>query len=44
MIGIVLATHGKLAREYLAALEHFVGPQPRVRVMATPTVATVNPA
>ena len=27
MIGIVLVTHGKLAREFLAALEHVVGPQ-----------------
>ncbi len=27
MIGIVLVTHGNLARESLAALEHVVGPQ-----------------
>ena len=27
MIGIVLVTHGKLAREFVAALEHVVGPQ-----------------
>jgi PTS system mannose-specific IIA component len=27
MIGIVLVTHGNLAREFLAALEHVVGPQ-----------------
>lgn len=27
MIGIVLVTHGGLAREFLAALEHIVGPQ-----------------
>ena len=30
MIGIVLVTHGNLAREFIAALEHVVGPQPRV--------------
>ena len=27
MIGLVLVTHGNLAREFLAALEHVVGPQ-----------------
>src|SRR6516162_8148238 len=27
MIGIVLVTYGNLAREFLAALEHVVGPQ-----------------
>ena len=27
MIGIVLVTHGNLAREFLSALEHVVGPQ-----------------
>ncbi len=30
MIGIVLVTHGKLAREFVAALEHVVGPQEAV--------------
>ena len=30
MIGIVLVTHGKLACEFIAALEHVVGPQQRV--------------
>ena len=29
-IGIVLVTHGNLGREFIAALEHVVGPQPRV--------------
>ena len=28
MIGIVIVAHGGLAREYLAAVEHVVGPQP----------------
>ncbi len=27
MIGIVLVTHGQLAHEFLATLEHVVGPQ-----------------
>lgn len=27
MIGLVLVTHGRLAHEFLAALEHVVGPQ-----------------
>jgi PTS system mannose-specific IIA component len=27
MIGIVLVTHGELAREFVGALEHIVGPQ-----------------
>ncbi|MBC6405810.1 MAG: PTS sugar transporter subunit IIA [Rhodospirillales bacterium] len=30
MIGIVLVTHGRLAAEFLLALEHIVGPQERV--------------
>ncbi|HHS81879.1 MAG TPA: PTS sugar transporter subunit IIA [Devosia sp.] len=29
MIGIVIVTHGELAREFRAALEHVVGPQKR---------------
>ena len=28
MIGLVLVTHGKLATEFVAAMEHVVGPQP----------------
>lgn len=31
MIGIVLVTHGRLAVELAAALEHVVGPQERIR-------------
>lgn len=27
MIGLVLVTHGRLAEEFIAALEHIVGPQ-----------------
>src|SRR5690554_6403114 len=30
MIGLVLVTHGNLATEFIAALEHVVGPQERV--------------
>ena len=30
MIGLVLVTHGKLAVEFIAALEHVVGPQRNV--------------
>jgi mannose PTS system EIIA component len=30
MIGLVLVTHGRLAAEFIAALEHVVGPQQNV--------------
>ena len=30
MIGLVLVTHGQLAREFIVAMEHVVGPQERV--------------
>jgi len=30
MIGVVLVTHGRLAVEFVAALEHVVGPQERM--------------
>ncbi|MEE9251096.1 MAG: PTS sugar transporter subunit IIA [Alphaproteobacteria bacterium] len=30
MIGMVLVTHGQLAKEFVAALEHVVGPQQNV--------------
>jgi PTS system mannose-specific IIA component len=30
MIGLVLVTHGRLAEEFVAALEHVVGPQKNV--------------
>jgi PTS system mannose-specific IIA component len=30
MIGLVIVTHGRLANEFLAALEHVVGPQQNV--------------
>jgi len=34
VIGIVIVAHGGLAREYLAAVEHVVGPQPAVRAIS----------
>ncbi len=33
MIGMVLVTHGNLAREFLSALEHVTGPQEQVEVV-----------
>ena len=34
MIGIVIVAHGGLAQEYLAAVEHVVGPQPGMKSIA----------
>jgi PTS system mannose-specific IIA component len=34
LIGIVIVAHGGLAREYLAAVEHVVGPQAGMRAIA----------
>jgi len=33
MIGLVLVTHGRLALEFLAAMEHVVGPQSQIRTI-----------
>ncbi len=33
MIGLVLVTHGRLAEEFIAATEHVVGPQERMRAV-----------
>lgn len=33
MIGIILVTHGQLAKEFVAALEHVVGQQDQVRAI-----------
>ncbi|MEI6560330.1 MAG: PTS fructose transporter subunit IIA, partial [Rhodospirillaceae bacterium] len=33
MIGMVLVTHGRLAEEFIAALEHVVGHQEQVRAV-----------
>lgn len=34
MIGLVLVTHGRLADEFVIAMEHVVGPQDRVAAIA----------
>ena len=34
MIGVVIVTHGKLAREFRAALEHVVGPQEQIETVS----------
>ena len=34
MIGLVLVTHGRLGAEFLAAMEHVVGPQPHAYAIA----------
>jgi len=34
MIGLVLVTHGQLAREFRAALEHVVGPQDAIETIS----------
>ncbi len=34
MIGLVLVTHGQLAREFRLALEHVVGPQQQIETIA----------
>lgn len=33
MIGMVLVTHGRLAAEFVSAMEHVVGPQDAVRIV-----------
>lgn len=33
MIGLVLVTHGRLAEEFIAALEHVVGPQQAIKAI-----------
>ena len=33
MIGVVIVTHGKLAHEFRAALEHVVGPQEQIETI-----------
>lgn len=34
MIGLVLVTHGRLADEFVTAMEHVVGPQERIATIA----------
>ena len=33
MIGIVIVTHGRLAAEFLSAMEHIVGPQSHIKAI-----------
>ena len=33
MIGLILVTHGRLAQEFIAAMEHMVGPQTHLRAI-----------
>jgi PTS system mannose-specific IIA component len=33
MIGLIIVTHGNLAREFVAALEHVVGPQQQIEAI-----------
>jgi PTS system mannose-specific IIA component len=33
MIGLVLVTHGRLAEEFIAAMQHVVGPQQQIRAI-----------
>ena len=33
MIGLVLVTHGRLAQEFISAMEHMVGPQTHLRAI-----------
>ena len=34
MIGIVIVGHGRLAEEYLAAIEHVMGPQMGIKAVS----------
>lgn len=34
MIGLVIVTHGRLAEEFIAAMEHVVGPQTHVKAIS----------
>jgi PTS system mannose-specific IIA component len=34
MIGLIIVTHGNLAREFVAALEHVVGPQQQIATIS----------
>lgn len=34
MIGLVIVTHGRLANEFIAAMEHVVGPQTHIKAIA----------
>ena len=42
MIGLVLVTHGRLAAEFVAAMEHVVGPQPQTRARSASAPTTTS--
>ena len=42
MIGLVLVTHGRLAVEFRAALEHVVGPQGQIEAITIGPDAGIN--
>ena len=44
MIGMVLVTHGRLAAEFVAALEHVVGAQTQIARSALVPMTTWNSA
>ena len=44
MIGLVIVTHGALATEFLAAMEHVVGPQRAVATVADYLGMSIDPA
>ena len=41
-IGFVLVTHGRLAAEFCAALEHVVGPQKQIQTIAVSRMTILN--
>jgi mannose/fructose-specific phosphotransferase system component IIA len=43
MIGMVLVTHGRLATEFRAALEHVVGPQTQLETITIGPRTTWKP-
>jgi hypothetical protein len=43
MIGIVLVTHGRLAAEFRAALEHVAGPQKQIEFQVVDRHARITP-
>jgi PTS system mannose-specific IIA component len=44
MIGVVIATHGRLAEEALAAVQGIVGPLPRTRAVAVSSAIPLDAA
>ena len=44
MIGVVIATHGRLAEEALSAVQGIVGPMPRARALAVSSEIPVDAA